>query len=434
MSHFRVVQGQTVYSADAKQGRTAEIHERTAIGKSKDGTHYLRATNAEDGRQILKAAQDTGIEVQKRRSGASHFGRIGAYDHYHVTGLGDADRVAAVLAGRPVAKSHVNAHQRTVNGKIIQVKEHETKAQKLADATKHTPPLDDSKNAHRRSDWADGDNTDRAHRFAAATHEGASEHYNIAARTAAPEHKEAYLAMAAHHAEMAGYHHEKEAQAPKEDKAAFKEKYGLKKDAPKDKDDISDITKPLVDGTLEDKGEAPEAPAKPAEKTPVQTSKGLKSRAEKMGHSLFAKHEAGVKAVSSTAEAHSATEKGDHFEASNAHHTAKMAHHAAAKHIEAKVEADPDYKNGHLPHEKQAALSMAKEHKNMADEHGKLSKHHESEFIKHGDKKEAEVREIKKSSIEHQISRIDHQMTQVGGDKMALDALEDRKRRLLHRG
>jgi hypothetical protein len=87
-SHYRVVNGKVVHVADhddsRPQGRAATLHERTAIGKHKGGTHYLRATDAEDGEHIKAAAQKLGIPVERRRAGATHHGRTGAYDHYHV--------------------------------------------------------------------------------------------------------------------------------------------------------------------------------------------------------------------------------------------------------------------------------------------------------------------------------------------------------------
>jgi hypothetical protein len=100
-SKFRTLDnGQTVYAPDSTQGKESLIHERTAIGKFRDGSYYLRAANGDDSRAILKAAQEIGITPEKRRGGASHFGRIGSYDHLHVPA---ADQAVAIL--RQVAKS-----------------------------------------------------------------------------------------------------------------------------------------------------------------------------------------------------------------------------------------------------------------------------------------------------------------------------------------
>ena len=98
-SYYRVVNGKTVYVGEGGegQGRPAELHERTAIGKHKSGTHYLRASDAEDGKQIEAAAKHLDIKTEKRRSGASHFGRVGAYDHHHVSSLQDATAIHAHL-------------------------------------------------------------------------------------------------------------------------------------------------------------------------------------------------------------------------------------------------------------------------------------------------------------------------------------------------
>lgn len=97
-AHYRVVNGKVVHIAehdDARpQGRPAELHERTAVGKHKDGSHYLRATDAEDAEHIKGAAGKLGIPIEQRRSGANHHGRVGAYNHYHVQ---DPSHAAAIL-------------------------------------------------------------------------------------------------------------------------------------------------------------------------------------------------------------------------------------------------------------------------------------------------------------------------------------------------
>jgi hypothetical protein len=86
--HYRTVNGKVVHVQDhddsRPNGQAATLSQRTAIGKHKSGTAYLRATDSEDGGHIQAAAQKLGIEVTKRRAGANHHGRVGAYDHYHV--------------------------------------------------------------------------------------------------------------------------------------------------------------------------------------------------------------------------------------------------------------------------------------------------------------------------------------------------------------
>lgn len=86
--HYRHINGKVTYVQDydtsKPQGRPATLSERTVIGKHKSGTHYLRATDSADADKIQEAAKTLGIELTKRRSGASHHGRIGAYDHFHV--------------------------------------------------------------------------------------------------------------------------------------------------------------------------------------------------------------------------------------------------------------------------------------------------------------------------------------------------------------
>lgn len=125
--HFRIINGQTVYIASpaASEGEEAGVRERTAIGKFKNGSHYLRAANGEDSRLIVKASQELGIPLQKRRAGASHFGRIGAYDHFHASSAEDVAKVYGVLEGREALKGHVKGHVRNVHGRLVQVKEHD---------------------------------------------------------------------------------------------------------------------------------------------------------------------------------------------------------------------------------------------------------------------------------------------------------------------
>ncbi len=86
--HYRTINGKVIHVQDydntRPQGRAATLSERTVIGKHKSGTHYLRATDAADADAIQGAAKNLGIEITKRRAGANHHGRIGAYDHFHV--------------------------------------------------------------------------------------------------------------------------------------------------------------------------------------------------------------------------------------------------------------------------------------------------------------------------------------------------------------
>lgn len=88
-AHYRTVNGKVVYipdhDANRQDGSTAAtLSQRTVIGKHKSGTHYLRATDAEDGQKIQQAAKELGIDVTRRRAGATHHGRTGSYDHFHV--------------------------------------------------------------------------------------------------------------------------------------------------------------------------------------------------------------------------------------------------------------------------------------------------------------------------------------------------------------
>jgi hypothetical protein len=126
--HYRVINGQTVYTADPSnaEGDEAGLRERTAIGKFRDGSFYLRAADGEDARMICKAAQELGIGIEKRRSGASHFGRLGAYDHFHVPTAEDAAKIQDALGERPIAKA--KDYDRVHNGQVTHVHGYQGKA------------------------------------------------------------------------------------------------------------------------------------------------------------------------------------------------------------------------------------------------------------------------------------------------------------------
>jgi hypothetical protein len=102
-AHYRHLAGKVIYVPDhddkRPQGRTASLHERTEVGVHKDGTAYLRATDSDDARAIQEAAAKHGISMEKRRRGATHHGRLGAYDHFHVGDLSEASKVMTELGG-----------------------------------------------------------------------------------------------------------------------------------------------------------------------------------------------------------------------------------------------------------------------------------------------------------------------------------------------
>ena len=161
---------------------TKPLHERTAFGEHKDGSYYLRASNAEDAGAIQEAAKGEGISLSHRKAPASHEGEKGVYSHFHFDdpahgasilenlkrlhkgsdededgeqGEGDdgqagespeqhihvhihgnerevakafdappyhMDWIEALHPTRSIAKAHHDASKRTVSGKVVQVK------------------------------------------------------------------------------------------------------------------------------------------------------------------------------------------------------------------------------------------------------------------------------------------------------------------------
>lgn len=87
--HIRTLEdGRTLWIADhddRRQGRAATLHERTAVGKHKDGTHYVRATDREDSGDIQRAIMRLGLgaKARYRKTQANHLGQKGSYDHFH---------------------------------------------------------------------------------------------------------------------------------------------------------------------------------------------------------------------------------------------------------------------------------------------------------------------------------------------------------------
>ena len=87
--HIRTLDsGKTVWIQDhddKRQGRVAALHERTAFGKHKDGSHYLRASDKEDSADIQRAILRLGLGAQAtyRRGAANHLGQKGTFDHFH---------------------------------------------------------------------------------------------------------------------------------------------------------------------------------------------------------------------------------------------------------------------------------------------------------------------------------------------------------------
>lgn len=82
--------GKVKYQDQGGDGEEASLQDRVAIGRHQDGSHYLRAADGEDLRAIKQAAGQAGVQFRQRRGGASHFGRIGTYEHVHFDSPEDA--------------------------------------------------------------------------------------------------------------------------------------------------------------------------------------------------------------------------------------------------------------------------------------------------------------------------------------------------------
>jgi len=214
--HTRVVNGKVIYIHDydssKPQGRAAELHERTTIGKHRSGTHYLRATDAEDGTQIQATANRLGIKTDKRRAGANHFGRVGAYDHYHVESPEHALAIheeLKKLAGKGAPEMQEPGPEAKVAAKKAAPKDH-TEANIVAhDAEEESELLqgkgDKAAHAHARTVSAhNGTAFKHPHPTTANLHELAAQAHREAH---AENGEEGHLKAAEHHDTLAAYHH-----------------------------------------------------------------------------------------------------------------------------------------------------------------------------------------------------------------------------------
>lgn len=96
--HYRTLNnGKVVYVHDfsanhaiASHSREAHLHERSVLMPNRNS---IRVTNAADLRAMQTAAQREGVTFTRRRAGANHHGRQGAYDHLDFPTLQDAQKV-----------------------------------------------------------------------------------------------------------------------------------------------------------------------------------------------------------------------------------------------------------------------------------------------------------------------------------------------------
>jgi len=187
-AYYRTVNGKVVHVGEGGegQGRPAELHERTAIGKHKSGTHYLRASDAEDGSKIKRAADELGIHTEKRRAGANHFGRVGAYDHYHTSSLQDAQAIHSHLR-RAADARHTEPDERP-RGAAVSDRDDQSdeRGGKVAPTDSRTA-FNHTSEAQVATDEADRAQTPEAHEAAAEAHKKAENAHFAAQRTAENE-------------------------------------------------------------------------------------------------------------------------------------------------------------------------------------------------------------------------------------------------------
>lgn len=110
--HIRTLEdGRTVWIENyetKRPGRASKLHERTALGLHKDGSHYLRATDADDATTIEHHAKRLGIKVDKRNRDAEHLGKTGKFLHFHMN-QEDAVKLHHSLQEAPDAPEEVQA-------------------------------------------------------------------------------------------------------------------------------------------------------------------------------------------------------------------------------------------------------------------------------------------------------------------------------------
>ncbi len=203
--HIRVVNGKTVYVHEYDNhnpiGRPAELHERTVVGRHRSGAHYLRATDAEDGAQIQAAADRLGIKTEKRRAGANHLGRVGAYDHHFVESPEHALAIHNELkkhAPEVEGESHPPLTVTRADGKKVNVSvPANTKRESLGDGRKRLNAGKASRDAENATKDAEG-NGPKGHAKAAEAHNKAAQQWHdLGEETIAKRH----LDIAASHAE-----------------------------------------------------------------------------------------------------------------------------------------------------------------------------------------------------------------------------------------
>lgn len=211
------------YDADGK-GAVANLQQRTAVGKHRDGSVYLRSTDSEDLAKIKAAADSLGVGYSQRRGGASHFGRVGSYEHLHFEHPADVANVHAAIG-----------YHLEDDGKVSDIEAH---LQKLGGGLKthvrgKDPRVDacmvNTEHAHQMSLEANKANLPEAHRSAGQFHRlSAQAHRAQGARPWTKGEGAHHVGLAILHDEIAKHHDRLAWAAHKRIQAELKRKAEMK--------------------------------------------------------------------------------------------------------------------------------------------------------------------------------------------------------------
>lgn len=224
-SRYRRDEGGVVRYSETEGGSIATLQQRTAVGRHKDGSVYLRATDADDLAKVKAAADAMGVNYRQRRGGASHFGRVGSYEHLHFDHPAEAAGVHAALG-----------YHLEENGEIA---DHEAHLAKLSGGLKHHVQGKDARvdacmvntrHAHQLSQDAGKADTPEAHRSAAQLHRLSAEaHRAQAARPWTKGEGVHHAGLAILHDGIAAQHDEKAVKAHKRIQAELRRQAELKR-------------------------------------------------------------------------------------------------------------------------------------------------------------------------------------------------------------
>lgn len=222
--HYRRDENGIVRYSEDEKGAIANLQQRTAVGKHKDGSVYLRATDADDLAKVKAAADAMGASYRQRRGGASHFGRVGSYEHLHFDHPADAAGVHAALG------YHLEENGDTAD--------HDSHLTKLSNGLQHHIQGKDARvdacmvntrHAHQLSQDAAKADTPDAHRSAAQLHRLSAEaHRAQAARPWTKGEGSHHAGLAILHDTIAKQHDEKAVAAHKRIQAELKRQAELK--------------------------------------------------------------------------------------------------------------------------------------------------------------------------------------------------------------